>query len=81
MTTADRKKDIYDRIKIAGALSILPFVLAAGPFAGFILGDYLEKKFSAGPFVMIICVLAGFAAGAMETARIIRFTLKAQAKK
>lgn len=73
-----KKKDIYKRIKIAGLLSFLPIVLAAGPLGGYILGDFLEKKFSLPPYTHIICIGIGFLGSLRETIRIIRVALQTE---
>lgn len=75
-----RKTDLYKWIKIGGLLSFLPFVLAAGPIAGFFLGSWLEKKFSLPAYVSIVFITIGFAASLRETIRIVKLALKTQEK-
>jgi hypothetical protein len=69
------KEGLYKRIKIAGMISYIPIMLAAGPLAGFFLGDYLQKRFSLPFYFMIICVGAGIVLGIRESVRIIRLVL------
>lgn len=57
-------------------MSYIPLILAAGPLAGYFLGDYLEKKFGWPDFVEIIFAGIGFVSAAMETARIIKLVAK-----
>jgi hypothetical protein len=66
---------VYKWIKIGGILSFLPFILAAGPLAGFFLADYLEKKFHTPGLVSVICVVTGFLASLRETVKIVRKAL------
>ena len=72
-----RKADLYKWIKIGGLLSFLPFVLVAGPLSGYILGNYLEKRFNLPSYVSLICITVGFIASLKETIRIVKITLKA----
>jgi F0F1-type ATP synthase assembly protein I len=69
-------KEAYKRIKIAGMISFIPIALAAGPLSGYVVGRYLEKKFSIGPAVIFISVIIGFIAGITETTRIIKLVSK-----
>lgn len=73
-----KKADVYRWIKIGGLLSFLPFVLAAGPVGGYILGNYCEKKFGLPPYVMLICVTIGFAGSVIEAVRVVKFALRAE---
>lgn len=75
-----RKSDLYRWIKIGGLLSFLPFVLVAGPMAGYVLGSYLEKRFSLPPYVSIVLITIGFLASLKESIRIVRIALRAQEK-
>ena len=79
MSQGDKHKaDLYRWIKIGGLLSFLPFVLVAGPMAGYFLGNYLEKKFGLPVYVSIVLVTIGFIASLKESIRIIRMALKTQ---
>ena len=72
----DKRSDLYKWLKIGGLLSFLPFVLAAGPIAGYVAGDYLEKKFNAPHYVALLCICVGFLAGMREAVRIIKIALR-----
>ncbi len=74
------KADVYRWIKIGGLLSFLPFVLVAGPLAGFYLGNYLEHRFNLPAYVSIACITVGFIASLREAVRIVRLALRAQEK-
>ena len=74
------KEDYYKRLRVAGILTFIPLVLAAGPFSGFLLGDYLQQKFGFGRFVLLLCIGFGLLASIFETIRIIRFVLDSDKK-
>jgi hypothetical protein len=69
------KKEIYKRIRIAGLISFIPIILFTGPFAGYVVGDYLVKNFRLPFYVMVLCIAIGCVAGISETVRIIKITL------
>lgn len=71
------KQEIYKWIRLGGLLSFIPFILAAGPIAGYLAGDYLVKRFGLPPFTSAVFTAIGFAAGVRETVRVIRIALKA----
>lgn len=70
------KEELYKRIKIAGMISYIPIMLAAGPLAGFFLWEYLQKKFNPPIYFSIICIGLGIVIGIRESVRIIRIVLK-----
>jgi hypothetical protein len=67
---------IYKWIKIGGLLSFIPVLMAAGPMAGYFLGDILRKKFGLPYFTTAICVAIGFITSVYETIKIIKIALK-----
>lgn len=75
-----RKVRIYRWIKIGGLLSFLPFVMVAGPIAGFFIGDYLQKRFSLPGIVSAAFITAGFIGSFMESVMIVKFAIKQQEK-
>jgi hypothetical protein len=75
-----QKEKIYKWIKIGGLLSFLPFVMAAGPLGGYLIGDFLQKKFGLGPVAMAVCIILGFIGSAFETVKIIKSALRAEEK-
>lgn len=70
------KELLYKRIKIAGLLSFIPFVLAAAPLGGWFLGEFLQKRFNLSVYVTYACILIGVAAGIREVVKIIRLVIK-----
>lgn len=78
MADESRKTEAYKWIKIGSLLSLIPFVLVAGPLMGYIAFDYLHKRFGVPPYVSYIFITVGFAASVRETIRIIRIALNAK---
>ena len=72
------KAEAYKWVKIGGILSFLPFVIAAGPVAGYIVGDYLVRKFGLPFYTLLILITLGIAGSIRETIRIIKFALKTE---
>jgi F0F1-type ATP synthase assembly protein I len=70
------KTEFYRLARIWGLVSFIPVVMAAGPIAGYFLGDYLEKKFGFAPYISMSLVAIGFISGAREVVRILRFINK-----
>jgi hypothetical protein len=75
-----QKKKVYKWIKIGGLLSFLPFVMAAGPLGGYLVGDLLQQKLRFPPITMAICINLGFLGSAVETVRVITMALRAEEK-
>lgn len=70
------KQEIYKWIRLGWLLSFIPFVLAAGPIAGYLAGEYLVKRFGFPPFTSIVLAAVGFLGSARETIRIIKIAIK-----
>jgi hypothetical protein len=76
-----QKSNFFVTARIAGLASLLPFVLFAGPFAGYMAADLLHSKFGAPFYVYYIFCGLGLISGIFETMRIIRFLIREQEKK
>ncbi|MEI8176696.1 MAG: AtpZ/AtpI family protein [Candidatus Omnitrophota bacterium] len=63
-------------IKITGMVLYIPIVLATGPFGGYMAGQYLQKKFTLGAWVLYLCIALGFAAAVTETVRALRMVAR-----
>ena len=77
-SSGGKKREVYNWIKVGGLLSLIPFVLVAGPLMGYMAFEYFEKRFGAPPYVAYILITIGFAGGVRETIRIIKITLGAK---
>jgi hypothetical protein len=75
-----KNEELYRNIKIVGLMTYVPVILAAGPLAGYVLGDYVQKKFVPSPFILLLCMGLGFLTGLVEIVRIIRLILKMEKK-
>ncbi len=72
MTEKDRKK--VTAWRQVGLLTTIPFILALAPIVGFLLGQYLDKRFQTRPWLSVILLALGFVAGVRETINIIRIS-------
>jgi len=70
------KQDLYRRIKIAGLVSFIPFILLGAPLTGYIIGDLLVKKLSFPGYTIMILVALSLLAGIRETVRIIKLCIR-----
>jgi len=75
-----QKEDLYKGIKTVGFVSFIPFMLAAGPLAGYFIGVFLQKKFNLPVYVVLVSVAFGFAAGVMEMVKVLRALAKMNKK-
>lgn len=66
---------MIQQVKIMGILLYIPVVLWAGPLSGYLLGDYLARRFSWGQMAQVTGVSAGVLFSVLETFRIIRLAL------
>ena len=67
-----REEEKYRWVRQVGLLTAIPTVLAAGPLAGFFIGDYLDKKFRTYPWLTFAGIILGFIASGKETITLIR---------
>jgi len=55
-----------------GVLATVPFVLAAPPILGWLLGSFLDEKLETAPYLTCFFIFLGIAAGFKEMYRIIK---------
>lgn len=72
MPTVNKKTEFYRLTKIWGLISFVPVVLAAGPLAGYFLGDYLEKKIGFAPYLSLVLMGFGFFTSIREIIKILK---------
>ena len=72
----DKKAEFYRLTKIWGLLSFVPVVLAAGPLAGYFLGEFLEKKIGFAPYLSLVFMGLGFYTGVREIIKILKIINK-----
>lgn len=56
-----------EAIRTAGLLLAIPTLLIVSPLVGFFAGSWLDDRFHTGPWLGIIGLVLGFAAGGRET--------------
>lgn len=59
-------------LRSAGLLLAIPTLLIVSPLVGFFLGSLLDRWLGIAPWLTIVGLVLGFAAGARETSRIYR---------
>ena len=74
------KSGLYKRIKIAGIISFVPFILVGGVAAGYFVGVTLENKFLSLPLVMPISIGLGLLTSLFEVVRVIKLAAKIERK-
>ncbi len=75
-----QKEDFYKGVKIAGFITFIPFMLAAGPLSGYFVGTFLQKRFNLSSYVVFAGIAVGFMAGIMEMIRILRIVTRMNKK-
>ena len=80
MKTENKKAEFYKLAKVWGLISFIPVILAAGPLAGYFLGDYLEKKIGFAPYLSLSCLVLGFVTSVREIIKILKLIDKTDAK-
>ena len=60
------------RARQIGTVSTFPFLLAGGPLIGYVLGDWVDRRFGFGPYGKAVLMLLGFFGALNETFRMIR---------
>jgi len=53
-------------------LATVPFLLAAPPIIGLLIGRFLDNRFNTTPILTIVFIVLGFVAGAREVASVLR---------
>jgi hypothetical protein len=71
----EQKKEIYRLIRIAGILSYIPLILVTGPFVGYMIGEYLEKKMGFSSYLPLVLAALGFISSVIEMVRILKQVL------
>lgn len=72
MTAQPEKKGPHGGLRSAGLLLSIPTLLIVSPIVGFFVGSWLDGRFRTAPWLGIVGLALGFAAGGRETYRIYR---------
>ncbi len=62
----------YRFIRQVGLLTTIPLMLLSGPLIGFLIGNYIDKRFGTAPWFMVLFVCLGFVASIRQTIAIIK---------
>ena len=71
MVKNGNEKD-YRFVHQVGLLTMIPLMLLSGPLIGFLIGDYIDKRFGTTPWFMVLCLMLGIVASIRQTINIIR---------
>lgn len=71
MVKNGNEKD-YRYIRQVGLLTTIPVMLLSGPLIGFLIGNYIDKRFGTAPWFMVLFVCVGFVASIRQTIAIIK---------
>lgn len=63
-------------VRQVGAVTTIPMLLVAGLVVGFLMGSWIDTKYSSDPWGKTILALLGFAAGVKQSIGIIRNWIK-----
>ena len=75
------KKDLQKLFWMLGLALNLPMVLLSGPFAGFLISQWLIRKWGWAPGTTLALVLLGLVGSVIQTVRILRLLYKGSEKK
>ena len=70
------KKDLQNLFRMLGLALTLPTVLLSGPFAGYLISQWLIKKWNWAPEITLALVLLGLAGSVIQTVRILKLLYK-----
>lgn len=73
MKETPTQQDLGRLIRQAGIYLSIPVVLAGGPTFGFLIGQLIDRRFSADPWGVMVAVALGLVAGIYQTIRMIRY--------
>jgi F0F1-type ATP synthase assembly protein I len=72
MPEPPQKPGAGSALRSAGLLLAIPTLLIVSPMVGFFLGGWLDRRFATSPWLGILGLVLGFAAGGRETYLIYR---------
>ena len=75
-----KRSEVYDWIRVAGIVSFIPIILVSGAFAGYIIGEYLHRKFGVPVALIFLFIAAGTGVSVIEVVRIIKFAYRREAE-
>ena len=73
---AEKEDSRLRQVKQIGALTAVPIILLVGPFIGFFVGDWIDRKFQLHPWGTVLFLILGFVASGREIFRLLNQILK-----
>jgi hypothetical protein len=70
------QNDLYTSIRRFGAATLIPFVLIAGPLAGYMVGSFVQEEWSQPFWVLLLFVAGGLITSCFEVYRILKYIMK-----
>ena len=70
-TVDNGEENKYRLFRHVGLLTTIPVVLLSGPVVGYLIGDYLDKRWGTEPWLMIFFLIIGFIASVRQTIAVI----------
>ena len=68
----EKKDDRYTWARQGGLLATIPFLMAAPPIIGLLIGRYLDSRFNTNPILTIVFLVLGFVASVREVAVVLK---------
>ena len=73
MKETPTQQDLVRLIRQAGIYLSIPMVLAGGPTLGFLIGQFIDRRFLMEPWGVMVAVALGLMASIYQTIRMIRY--------
>ena len=73
---AENKDPNFSQLKQIGSLTAVPIILLVGPFVGYFLGGWIDRKFQIYPWCTVLFSILGFVAAGREVSRLLKQVLK-----
>ena len=74
----DGDENKYRFLHQLSLLTTIPMILLSGPVIGFLIGDYIDRRFGTSPWFMVFFLVIGFVASIRQAITIINKASKNQ---
>lgn len=78
MARSPEDGDRYSLLRQAAILSAIPGFLVVPPVVGVLVGRWLDGRFHTAPWLLLVCLLLGFATGVRLMVRTLRLVREMQ---
>ena len=72
---------LYNNLAIASILVMLPFVVAAGAFVGYLCTDWLARVAHISGWLFTLIIILGFLSGIFESMRMLKLAIRMDKEK